>query len=220
MGTRKQLNRTGYMINRKKVRRLMGENNLLNHSYNRIGPVKRVVNSIVVAVLPDQVWEFDIKYVWIHGEGKNAYLLAMIDCCTREVTGHYFGYHCKGDDVKETMILAFDRRGLENISAVRMRSDNGTQFICNTVENFLSMMNIPHERIHPATPKEDAHIESFNSILEREVIRRFEFESFEEGESTIGRFIEFYNSERLHSAIGYITPREMNKKCMEENQKA
>ena len=156
------------MINRKKVRRLMDENNLLNHSYNRIGPVKRVVNSIVVAVLPDQVWEFDIKYVWIHGEGKNAYLIAMIDCCTREVTGHYFGYHCKGDDVKETMILAFDRRGLENISAVRMRSDNGTQFKCNTVENFLSMMNIPHERIHPATPKEDAHIESSNSILERE----------------------------------------------------
>ena len=113
MGTRKQLNRTGYMINRKKVRRLMGENNLLNHSYNRTGPVKRVVNSIVVAVLPDQVWEFDIKYVWIHGEGKNAYLIAMIDCCTREVTGHYFGYHCKGDDVKETMILAFDRRGLD-----------------------------------------------------------------------------------------------------------
>ena len=44
-----------------------------------------------------------------------------------------------------------------------MRSDNETQFICNTVENFLSMRNIPHERIHPATPKEDAHIESFNS---------------------------------------------------------
>ena len=41
--TAKQLNRTGYMINRKKVRRLMDENNLLNHSYNRTGPVKRVV---------------------------------------------------------------------------------------------------------------------------------------------------------------------------------
>ena len=47
------------------------------------------------------------------------------------------------------------------------------------------MMNIPHEMIHPATPKEDAHIESFNSILEREVIRRFEFERFEEAKSTI-----------------------------------
>jgi putative transposase len=69
------------------------------------------------------------------------------------------------------------------------------------------MMNIPHERIYPATPKEDAHIESFNSILEREIIRRFEFESFEDAESTISRYVDFYNNERLHSGIGYITPR-------------
>ncbi len=218
--TAKQLNRNGYEINRKKVRRLMSENNLLNHSYNRRKPVTRVVQSTVEVTHPDQVWEFDIKYVWVHGESRNVFLLAMIDCYTREVVGHYLGYHCTGKDVKETMASAFDRRGLENISGVRMRSDNGTQFICNTVENFLSMMNIPHERIHPATPKEDAHIESFNSILEREVIRRFEFEMFDETKSTIERFVDFYNNERLHTAIGYITPRERNEKCMEERQKA
>jgi putative transposase len=218
--TAKQLNRNGYEINRKKVRRLMSENNLLNHSYNRRKPVTRVVQSTVEVTHPDQVWEFDIKYVWIHGESRNVFLLAMIDCYTREVVGHYLGYHCTGKDVKETMASAFDGRGLENISGVRMRSDNGTQFICNTVENFLSMMNIPHERIHPATPKEDAHIESFNSILEREVIRRFEFEMFDETKSTIERFVDFYNNERLHTAIGYITPRERNEKCMEERQKA
>ncbi|QRF76486.1 putative transposase OrfB [Thermoplasmatales archaeon] len=217
--TAKYLNRQGYIINRKKVRRLMAENNLLNHSYNRRKPVTRVVQSIVEVFHPDQVWEFDIKYVWIHGESRNAYLLAMIDCYSREMVGHYLGYHCTGNDVKETMMNAFDQRGLDNISGVRLRSDNGTQFICNTVENFLSTMNIPHERIHPATPKEDAHIESFNSILEREVIRRFEFEAFEEADSTIERFVDFYNNERLHTGIGYITPREMNLKCVEERQK-
>ena len=52
------------------------------------------------------------------------------------------------------------------------------------------------------------------------VIRRFEFESFEEAESTIDRFVGFYNNEGLHSTIGYITPGEMNKKCMERIQKA
>ena len=218
--TAKQLNRLGYEINRKKVRRLMAENNLLNHSHNHRKPVTRVVQSVVEVTETDQVWEFDIKYVWIHGETRNAYLLAMIYCYSREVVGHYFGYHCKGDDVKETMTIAFDQRGLENISGIRMRSDNGTQFIYNTVENFLSMMNIPHERIHPATPKEDAHIESFNSILEREVIRRFEFESFEEAQSTIDRFVVFYNNDRLHTAIECITPKKMNKKCIEEIQKA
>ena len=68
---------------------------------------------------------------------------------------------------------------------------------------------------HPATPKEDAHIESFNSILEKEVIRRFEFSSFEDAENTISRFIAFYNNERLHSAIDYRTPREVYEKWKE-----
>ncbi|MEM0135566.1 MAG: transposase [Thermoplasmatales archaeon] len=110
--TAKQLNRYGYMINRKKVRRLMGENGLLNHPYNKRKPVTRVVQSIVEVNDTNQVWEFDIKYAWIHGETKNAYLLAMNDCFTREVVGHYFGYRCTGGDVKETMALSFDQRGL------------------------------------------------------------------------------------------------------------
>jgi len=191
-----------------------------DHSYNRRKPAIRVVQSRVEVFMPNEIWEFDIKYVWISGESGNAYLLAMIDCFTREVVGHYLGYHCNGNDVKTAIASAFDQRGLKEISRVRMRSDNGTQFFCSTVENFLSMLNIPHERIHPATPEEDAHIESFNSILEREVIRRFEFESFDEAESTISRFVYFYNNGRLHTGIGYITPKEMNEKWIKESQKA
>jgi len=67
----------------------------------------------------------------------------MFDCYSRKVVGHYFGYHCQGNDVKETMMIAIDQRGLNSISGIGMRSDNGTQSICNTVENFLSMMDIP-----------------------------------------------------------------------------
>ena len=118
------------------------------------------------------------------------------------------------------MMIAFDQRGLDSISGIRMRSDNGAQFICNTVEKSLSMMNIPHDRMHSAKPKEDAHIDSFKSVLEMEVIIRFEFESFEESKSTIGRYVDFYNNERLHSTIGYITPCGMNRKCMEKIQEA
>ncbi|WP_084795492.1 integrase core domain-containing protein [Acidiplasma aeolicum] len=62
-------------------------------------------------------------------------------------------------------------------------------------------------------------MESFNSILEREVIRRFEFDNIDEARNTIKRYIDFYNNERLHSAIGYITPKEMNIKCMGMKQK-
>ena len=66
-----------------------------------------------------------------------------------------------------------------------------------------------------ATPKEEARIKSFNSILDKEVIRKFEFSSFEDAENTISRFIAFYNNERLHSAIDYRIPRELNEKWKE-----
>ena len=204
----KYLQRSGYIINRKKVFRLMKENDLLNHTYNYRSPARRVADPIVTVNAPNEIWEMDIKYIYIQGENRTTYFFAMIDCFTREVVGKYLGYHCTSDDVKKAMDFAFLDRGIERISHVRIRSDNGTQFVSRTVELFLSSSNIAHERIHPAAPREDAHIESFNSILEKEVIRRFEFSSFEDAENTISRFIEFYNNERLHSAIDYKAPRE------------
>ena len=211
----KYLQRSGYIINRKKVFRLMKENDLLNHTYNYRSPARRVADPIVTVNAPNEIWEMDIKYIYIQGENRTTYFFAMIDCFTREVVGKYLGYHCTSDDVKKAMDFAFLDRGIERISHVRIRSDNGTQFVSRTVELFLSSSNIAHERIHPAAPREDAHIESFNSILEKEVIRRFEFSSFEDAENTISRFIEFYNYERLHSAIDYKAPREVYEKWKE-----
>ena len=112
--------------------------------------------------------------------------------------------------------FAFLDRGIMQIKHVHIRSDNVTRHVSRIVELFLSSCNIAHERIHPATPKEDAHIESFNSILEKEVIRRFEFSSFEDAENTIYRFIAFYNNDRLHSAIDYRTPGEVYEKWKEK----
>ena len=211
----RHLQRSGYQINRKKVYHILKDNHLLNHRYNYRSPAKRVVESIVRVRSPNEVWEMDIKYVYIQGENRTVYLFAIIDCFSREVVGKHLGYHCSSRDVKMAMDFAFLERGIQAISKVRIRSDNGTQFVSRMVELFLSSQSIEHERIHPATPKEDAHIESFNSILEKEVIRRFEFSSFEDAMGTIERFIAFYNNERLHSAINYKTPKEVYEECKE-----
>jgi len=71
----------------------MSENNLLNYPYNNRKPATRVINTIVKVNSANQVLEFDIKYVYIHKESRNTYLLAMIDCYTKEAVGHYLGYH-------------------------------------------------------------------------------------------------------------------------------
>ena len=107
--------------------------------------------------------------MYIHGENRTAYLFAIIDCYTKEVVEKYIGYHCSSQKMKMAIDFAFLDRGIMQIKNVRIRSDNVTRHVSRIVELFLSTRNIAHERIHPATPKEDAHIESFNSILEKEV---------------------------------------------------
>ena len=94
----------------------------------------------------------DIKYIWISGEERNSCFLGFIDCYTREVVEYYLGLQCRGSDVRNTLMLAFHERGIGSISGVRIRNDNDTQLICRMVEEFLAMMHISHERIHPATP--------------------------------------------------------------------
>jgi putative transposase len=148
----------------------------------------------------------DIRYVYIHGENRTAYLFAIIDCYTMEVVGKYIAYHCTSINVKMAIDFAFLDRGVMQIKNLHIRRANVNCYISKIVELYLSSFKMAHERIHPAMPKEDAHIESFNSIQEREVIKRFEFSSFEDEEKIISRFISFYNNERLHPAIDYRTP--------------
>ena len=70
----KYLQRSGYIINRKKVFRLMKENNLLNYTYNYRSPARRVVESIVSALKPNETWEMDIKYAYIEGTERHTCL--------------------------------------------------------------------------------------------------------------------------------------------------
>lgn len=87
----KHLQHAGFSINKKKVFRLMSEHSLLNNTYNTRSPIRRVVDANIVVHSPNEVWEMDIKYVWIEANARNAFFLAIIDCFTREVVAHYLG---------------------------------------------------------------------------------------------------------------------------------
>jgi putative transposase len=102
----KYLQRSGHIINRKKVFRIMEENNLLNYRYNYRNPPRMVVESTIHVMKPNEVWEMDIKYVYIQGENRTAYLFAVTDCYTREVVGKYIGYHCSSLNVKMAIDFA------------------------------------------------------------------------------------------------------------------
>lgn len=193
-----------YIINEKKVYRLMDENNLLlNKSIKTSGPRAFVKFRTVEASYPMEYLSMDIKYVWVHGEQRNYYLLSVIDVYSKRLIHHILKRSIKKKDVVDFL------KSLSNkidIKGVIIRNDNGPQFIAGIVKNFLRLAEVRQEFSHPATPEENCYIEAFHSILESAVMQRFEFESYYEAKVTIERFIDEYNTYRPHRSIGMQTP--------------
>jgi len=205
------LRRNGYEINHKKVYRLMKEFHLLRPKLVKHGVnMRRVKEYRVEASRPDEVWEIDIKCLYIHGERRNAFLCSIIDCFTREDLAYHFGRHCLKEDVLRVLEEAFRSRGINYPHILlRIRSDNGSQFISHLVKSYLESVGIEQEHIHVATPQENGFIESFHSIIQYEFNERFEFNTFEECRQKLKEWVTFYNNERIHSAIGYRTHKKM-----------
>src|SRR5436309_3247992 len=89
---------------------------------------------------------------------------------------------------------------------ITLRIDNGSQFIANAVREYLREKGVYQEFSHVATPEDNAYIEALHSILQREVIERFEFESIHHAQLVINRYYKWYNEKRRHGSLGGQTP--------------
>lgn len=197
--------RKRYLINPKKVYRLMKEKGLLLPKRFAIRNRKQWVNELVPqTVIPFERLEFDIKYVYVHGERKNAMMLTVIDVLTRYAMACCIQYSIKGEDVASLFEYISEHYQLPK--TVCVRSDNGSQFTSRLVQEKLAQLSIIQEFALPATPQQNAHIEAYHSVFERAVCRGYEFENLREAQDTTFRFIDFYNNERLHSALNNEPP--------------
>ena len=200
-----QLRDEGFLINAKKVYRLMKEAHLL-HSHHRIrtnGRRRFVQMRKIEATYPMQHLSMDIKYVYIHGERRNAYLLTVMDIFTRRVLGHLLKASIRQYDVILLMDGIIRTYPIKNMT---IRNDNGSQFIANNVRKYLDEQDIIQEFTHIATPEENAYIEALHSNLEREVIRRYWFDSLFYAKWKIKEYYKFYNSKRKHRSLDMQSP--------------
>ncbi|WP_461137411.1 IS3 family transposase, partial [Spirosoma terrae] len=195
-----------YLINKKKVYRLMQEHNLLLGKVIRpTGKREFVKFKRIEATKPLEYLCWDIKYVWVHGERRNYYLLSVIDVYSRKILDWLF----QGSIRQIDLINLFRRINRSHqLKGVILRNDNGSQFIAHSVRNFLKNSEIKQEFTHVATPEENSYIEAFHSILEHDVIERNEFASYYEAKEMLGRYFCHYNHHRLHRSIGFITPQQ------------
>jgi len=200
-----ELKEMGWIINHKKVYRLMKESRLLYGGRIRPVPFKR--NFIRFrSIIPDRPLQYlamDIKYVHVHGTGRNALLLTVIDIYSRKVLIHMLRNSIKKGDVLVMLSLMLLEYKAEGMS---LRNDNGSQFIAGAVRQYLKDKNILQEFSHVATPEDNAYIEALHSNLQREVMDRYEFDSIYHAQMTIDRYYEWYNNKRRHGSLNGKTP--------------
>lgn len=214
----KQLKIDGFVINKKKVYRIMKSYNLLKPQRIRTSGKRNFIKfRKPVVERPLSYFEMDIKYIYIPEERRNAYLLSIIDVHSRKVIGHVFKRSIRKMDVIN--LWQSLKSYLNDFKKITIRNDNGSQFIANDVRGYFHYHNINHEFTNIATPEDDGHIEAFHSILEREFLQRNDYTSFDEMKSAIARFMKCYNEERLHGSLNYRTPEQFIKDFNENELK-
>lgn len=199
-----ELREMGLIINPKKVYRLMDESGLLLERLKRGHSDRHWVKwRKIKDPSPLDYICMDIKYVYIQGEKRNAFLLAIIDVCTRYVLGWSLRYTMKHPHV----IMCLD--GVMSnypTKEIILRTDNGSQFIAHGLRKYLQNKPVMHEFTHVATPEENAYVESLFSNVEREVIKPYEFESYFDARDVFERYFQWYNTKRKHHGIGRMSP--------------
>jgi len=196
-------------VNRKRVLRVMRERGLLVRS-RRLRAKRRKEWGRVEAPLPNQVWQSDLTKIWAGPSVGWAYLVSVIDCCTREIVAWNLSHRCRTDEA----LAAVEQAVLERLPAgsreagVTLTTDNGTQFTSTRFIETLARLGITHRRTAYHHPEGNSYIERFHRSLKEEEVWTAEYRSLEEARNSIARWIEEYNHDRPHRGVGNRTPHE------------
>jgi putative transposase len=207
--------RRGWTVNLKRVRRLWNEMGLRRpvrlRKPRKLGPKPGVsANSCVQqpARFKNDVWTCD----FIHdrtADGRPLKGLTLVDEYTRECLVLHAAGSLTGADVRRIVARVIGRRG----APTRIRSDNGSEFICAALVDWLPGVGAKSIPVAAGSPWENGYIESFHSRLRDEFLEREEFESVADARAKGSWYRREYNTVRPHSSLGYATPKEFSEAC-------
>ncbi|WP_198947786.1 IS3 family transposase [Magnetofaba australis] len=152
---------------------------------------------------PHKHWHVDISYLNI--QGTFYYLCSVLDGCSRFILHWEIRESMKEDEV-EVVLLRAQEAYPE--AKPRLISDNGPQFVANDFKAFIRESGMTHVRTSPYYPQSNGKLERFHGSLKRECIRPQTPLSLEDAQRVVGKYVEHYNTRRLHSAIDYVTPQD------------
>jgi len=205
----------GWCVNLKRTRRLWIQMGLRRpfrrRKTRKLGPKPGTsANSCTnqPARFKNDVWTYDFiadRTV----DGGTLKWLSLLDEYTRECLALAVGATATGADVRRVLARVIGRRG----APTRIRSDNGSEFICTALAQWLLHVGPRSIPMAPASPWENAFIESFHSRLRDEFLECQAFESVSDARAKATWWRREYNRIRPHSGLGYQTPKMFSEAC-------
>ena len=182
------------------VYRILKKEDLLNR-WNT-SPTKKGTG-FVQPLNPNEHWHTDISYLNICGTFY--YLCSVLDGCSRYIVHWEIRESMKEHEVELVLQRAREK---QPGAKPRVISDNGPQFIARDFKRFIRLTGMTHVRTSPYYPQSNGKIERWHKTIKSEAIRKKVPLSLPEARTVVEDFVTHYNEERLHSAIGYLTPRD------------
>jgi putative transposase len=212
-----ELRKQGFLVNHKKLRRLMQEDNLLavrktkfitTTNSRHCLPIFPNLAGWYQPEGPNQLWVADLTYIRLRGEF--VYLAVVLDVYSRCVVGWHLARSLLSTLPVEALQKAIVRRKPK--PGLIHHSDRGVQYASADYLAVLEQHQMISSMSKPGYPYDNAHCESFLKTLKREEISCRQYASLEELTAHLRNFIErYYNRQRLHSALGYKSPEEFER---------
>lgn len=214
-----QLKKLGYTCNLKTVARLMRQDGLkgqrksrrvvTTNSKHNFPVAPNVLNREFQADKPNQKWVADITYIPT-GEGW-LYLAGVLDLFSRKVVGWEMSNQIDAELVEKALRMALYQR--QPGKGLLHHSDRGSQYASYQIRNILADNHIQVSMSGKGDCYDNAVMESFFGTLKNEWIHHQKYETRSRARTDIFRYIEgFYNTVRLHSSLGYLSPNEFEAK--------
>ena len=208
----KELRDRGWVVNHKRVRRILREDNLLclrrrkfvvTTDSNHDRPVyPNLAGEMELSGL-NQLWVADITYIRL--EQEFVYLAVVLDAYSRRVIGWALDRSLEDELTLAALRMALRARG--PAPGLVHHSDRGVQYASGDYTDLLKEHQIRISMSRKGNPYDNATCESFMKTLKYEEVHRQEYRDLDEARDCIQRFLEkVYNQKRLHSALGYCSP--------------
>jgi putative transposase len=208
-----QLKKQGLTCSPKRVARLMQQDGLKGRrKYRKVRttdsqhgfPVaENLLNRVFLAEKPNQKWVADITYIptdegWL-------YLAGVLDLYSRKIVGWAMSNLIDADLVEKALRMAFYQRQPEQ--GLLHHSDRGSQYASHQIRNLLATSQTQVSMSRKADCWDNAVMESFWGTLKNEWVHHQKYKTRAEAKTDIFEYIEgFYNTVRLHSTLGYMSP--------------